>query len=216
MKVVDKLDSTYHNPVSKAKDAILKWAKKLKTKTIDQIWTEQDIVQFKEHWLHYVLYNKDAVNDSNCINNFEQLGVNIHGFIGEMKNVEAKYFTFPHMLKQQSLDDITSQKNMAYNTERINLFNNINVSSDFIPNIMSIDTIELNEIVQNVQKIDFFNVENDDDDDDTPDESKLSFLSISNQAETSWNDVTFEGLTQLNGQFRKLCEEYSDVFPYMV
>ena len=33
MKVVDKLDYTYHNPGHKAKDAILKWAKKLKPTT---------------------------------------------------------------------------------------------------------------------------------------------------------------------------------------
>ena len=54
MKVVDKLDFGYHNPGSKAKDAILKWAKKLKPKTTDRNWTEQNISQFKEHWLHYV------------------------------------------------------------------------------------------------------------------------------------------------------------------
>ena len=92
MKVVDKLDFIYHNPGPKAKDAIHKWAKKLKPKTTDQNWTEQDIAQFKEHWLHYALYNKDVANDSNCINSFEQLGIN--GFIGEMKDIEAKYFSF--------------------------------------------------------------------------------------------------------------------------
>ena len=101
MIVVDKLDCSYHNPDPKVKDAMLKWAKKLKPKTNDQIRT--DITQFKEHWLHYVLYNKDVANDSNCINSFEQLGINIHGFIGEMKDVEDKYFTFSHMLIQQKL-----------------------------------------------------------------------------------------------------------------
>ena len=481
MKVVDKLDFSYHNPGPKAKDVVLKWAKKLKPKTNDQIWTEQDITQFKEYWLHDVLYNKDVANDSNCINSFEQLGINIRGFIGEMKDVEAKYFTFspyantvktvispakvlstvdvdnkkrklenekvtktylskkpmtpcsvcgrPHggsdcflkahpdankdskktfletnagkiwqlngktslssqqrvegrvlvtlekdvkdkissmynppdkkkgifhvnsvkndqhlillsdeqitskespslfkaevgrkmynpkdkiivnvlldtgslqanfihesvanmlvkagakyvninasvkgfgpatvaiskylvfdiefvnennnlvvkalvstecnpdliiglptmqffnlftllskkIMAIEPLDDITSQKNMAYNNDRINLLNNINIISDYIPDIMNIDTIELNEIVQNVQKLDFFNAENDDD--DIPDESDLAFMSISNQAETSWNDVTFEGSKKLQGQLRKLCEEYSDVFAYKI
>ena len=41
-------------------------------------------------------------------------------------------------------------------------------------------------------------------------------MSISNQAETSWNDVTFEGSKKLQGQLRKLCEEYSDVFAYKI
>jgi len=94
MIVVDKLDCSYNNPGPKVKDAMLKWAKKLKPKTNDQIRTEQDITQFKEHWLHYVLYNKDVANDSNCINSFEKLGINSHGSVGEMKDFEAKHFTF--------------------------------------------------------------------------------------------------------------------------
>jgi hypothetical protein len=65
MKVVDKLDFSYHNPVPKAKDAILKWAKKLKPKTTK------------------IRQNRIFLNSKN-----------IGYIIGEMKDVEAKYFTF--------------------------------------------------------------------------------------------------------------------------
>ena len=113
----------------------------------------------------------------------------------------------------EPLDDIKSQNNMANNTERINLLNNINIISDYIPDIMNIDTIELSEIVQCTETW-FFNAENDDD--DIPYERDLAFISISNQAETSWNDVTYEGSRKLQGQLRKLCEEYSDVFAHKI
>ena len=92
--------------------------------------------------------------------------------------------------------------------------NDTNISSDYIPDIMNIDTFERNQIIQNVQKLDCFNAENDDD--DIQDESDLAFMSISNQGETSWNYVLFEGSTQLQGQLRKLCDEYSDVFAYKI
>jgi len=44
---------------------------------------------------HHVLYNKDVANDSNCINSFEKLGINIHGSIGEMKDFDQILHIFP-------------------------------------------------------------------------------------------------------------------------
>ena len=67
---------------------------------------------------------------------------------------------------------------------------------DYHPNLNEIRTNELNEIVQNLQKLDFFNAENDDD--DIPDESDLAFMSTSNQIDTSWKDIIFEGSSDWN------------------
>ena len=85
---------------------------------------------------------------------------------------------------------------------------------DYHPNLNEIRTNELNEIVQNLQKLDFFNAENDDD--DIPDASDLAFMSTSNQIDTSWKDVTFEGSSDFIDRLRTICEDYSDIFAYKI
>ena len=72
-------------------------------------------------------------------------------------------------------------------------------------NLNDIRTCELNEIDQNLQKLDFFNADNDDD--DIPDESDLAFMPTSNQIDTSWKDVTFEGSSDFIDRSRTICEE---------
>jgi len=119
------------------------------------------------------------------------------------------------IMTHNTISDICSSDNdILYTDERIKCLNIINDMGDYHPNLKDINNVELNEIVQNLQKLDFFNAENDDD--DIPDESDLAFMSASNQIDTSWKDVTFEGTSDLIHRLRKLCVEYSDVFAYKI
>jgi len=119
------------------------------------------------------------------------------------------------IMTHNTISDICSSDNdILYSDERIKCLNIINDMGDYHPNLKDINNVELNEIVQNLQKLDFFNAENDDD--DIPDESDLAFMSASNQIDTSWKDVTFEGTSDLIHRLRKLCVEYSDVFAYKI
>jgi len=119
------------------------------------------------------------------------------------------------IMTHNTISDIcSSDYDILYTDERIKCLNIINDMGDYHPNLKDINNVELNEIVQNLQKLDFFNAENDDD--DIPDESDLAFMSASNQIDTSWKDVTFEGTSDLIHRLRKLCAEYSDVFAYKI
>ena len=54
MKVPDKLDCSYHNPGPKAKDAILKWAKKLKPKRMTKFGQNRILLNSKN--IGYIMF----------------------------------------------------------------------------------------------------------------------------------------------------------------
>ena len=58
--VVEKLDVSYQEPGLLSKDAIMKWAKKMKPNKGDHKWSEQDVQQYKDNWLKKVLYNNKS------------------------------------------------------------------------------------------------------------------------------------------------------------
>jgi hypothetical protein len=119
------------------------------------------------------------------------------------------------IMTHNTISDICSSDNdILYTDERIKCLNIIHDMGHYHPNLKDINNVELKEIVQNLQKLDFFNAENDDD--DIPDESDLTFMSASNQIDTSWKDVNFEGTLDLIHRFRQLCAEYSDVLAYKI
>jgi len=102
--VVEKLDVSYQEPGLLSKDAIMKWAKKMKPNKGDHKWSEQDVQQYKDNWLKKVLYNNKPAIDSNCIDNFDDLCINLHGYMGDMKAVEAQYFAYHPYAHMQKVD----------------------------------------------------------------------------------------------------------------
>ena len=103
--VVWKLDNSYQHPGNPAKDAIMKWAKKMKPNKADHKWSELDIQQFKDHWLKKVLYNNNIAIDANCIDNFDDLCINLHAYVADMKNVEAQYYAYHPYAKDCKLKE---------------------------------------------------------------------------------------------------------------
>jgi hypothetical protein len=129
------------------------------------------------------------------------------------------YNLFP-LLEHQIMNAVTlcelcstESIDLADTPERQGLLNIISAEG-FHPLLQSTGTAELYEIVQIIQKDEFFNNENDDD--DIPDDSDLAFMSTSNQSNSSWEDVIFQGPPEFQKKLRQICSEHSRVFAYKV